>query len=94
MLSRRLCAGLAVAGLAAIGVAAAPTPAEAWWRGGWCCGFGATGIRAASTPGLLPAAARLLCAASGLLPAAAGVDTRALAGDNMGTWPLGVRRGW
>ena len=40
MLSKRLCAGLAVAGLAAIGVAAAPTPAEAWWRGGWCCGFG------------------------------------------------------
>ena len=40
MLSKRLCAGLAVAGLAAIGVAMAPTPAEAWWRGGWCCGFG------------------------------------------------------
>ena len=40
MLSKRLCAGLAVAAFAAIGVAAAPTPAEAWWRGGWCCGFG------------------------------------------------------
>lgn len=30
----------AVLGLAAIGVAAVPGKAEAWWRGGWCCGVG------------------------------------------------------
>jgi hypothetical protein len=37
---RRVMAGCAIAGLAAIGVAAAPQPAHAWWRGGygWCCG--------------------------------------------------------
>jgi hypothetical protein len=40
MWSRRLAAGVALAGLVAIGVAAKPTPAEAWWRGGWCCGVG------------------------------------------------------
>jgi hypothetical protein len=37
---RSLGAALAVAGLVGIGIAAAPTPAEAWWRGGWCCGVG------------------------------------------------------
>lgn len=40
MMSKRLCAGLALAGLVAIGVIAKPAPAEAWWRGGWCCGVG------------------------------------------------------
>lgn len=39
-LSRRLGAIAAVAGLAAVGVASLPHPAEAWWRGPWCCGIG------------------------------------------------------
>jgi hypothetical protein len=30
----------AVIGLVAIGVTAMPGKAEAWWRGGWCCGVG------------------------------------------------------
>jgi hypothetical protein len=39
---RRIIAGCAVVGLATIGVAAAPQPAHAWWRGGygWCCSVG------------------------------------------------------
>lgn len=39
---RRIMAGCAVVGLATIGVAAAPQPAHAWWRGGygWCCSVG------------------------------------------------------
>ena len=40
MLNPRLGALAAVAGLAAIGIAALPGKAEAWWRGGWCCGIG------------------------------------------------------
>lgn len=39
-LSRRLGAIAAVAGLAAVGVASLPHPAEAWWRGPWCCTVG------------------------------------------------------
>jgi hypothetical protein len=39
-LSRRLGAIAAVAGLAALGVASLPHPAEAWWRGPWCCTIG------------------------------------------------------
>jgi len=35
---RKLGVVLATAALAAIGVAALPGKAEAWWRGGWCCG--------------------------------------------------------
>jgi hypothetical protein len=38
--NRRLGALLAVAGLAAIGITALPGEANAWWRGGWCCGVG------------------------------------------------------
>jgi hypothetical protein len=30
----------AVLGLVAIGVTAMPGKADAWWRGGWCCGVG------------------------------------------------------
>jgi len=38
---RRLAGAGALLGLVAIGTAAAPTPANAWWRGGgWCCGVG------------------------------------------------------
>jgi hypothetical protein len=39
---RRVMAGCAMLGLAAVGVTAAPQPAHAWWRGGygWCCGVG------------------------------------------------------
>ena len=37
---KRLMAGVALAGLVAIGVTAKSAPAEAWWRGGWCCGVG------------------------------------------------------
>jgi hypothetical protein len=38
---RRLMAGCAMLGMAAIGVTAAPGSAHAWWRGGgWCCGVG------------------------------------------------------
>jgi hypothetical protein len=38
---RRVMAGCAMLGLAAIGVTAAPQQAHAWWRGdGWCCGVG------------------------------------------------------
>jgi hypothetical protein len=37
-ISGRIDAGLVLAGLVGVGVAAAPTPAQAWWRGGWCCG--------------------------------------------------------
>ena len=39
----RLSALLAVLGLAVVGIAAAPVPAQAWWRGGWgwgCCRVG------------------------------------------------------
>ncbi|MEJ0016431.1 MAG: hypothetical protein WDN25_07655 [Acetobacteraceae bacterium] len=35
---RQLSAGLGVAGLVGLGLVAMPAPAEAWWRGGWCCG--------------------------------------------------------
>ncbi len=38
--SRRLRVVFAVVGLAALLVAALPGKAEAWWRGGWCCGVG------------------------------------------------------
>ena len=38
--NRRLGAMAAIAGLAAVGIAALPGKAEAWWRGGWCCGVG------------------------------------------------------
>jgi len=38
--TKRLGALAAVVGLAAVGVAAIPSKAEAWWRGGWCCGVG------------------------------------------------------
>ncbi|HUB16392.1 MAG TPA: hypothetical protein VMB34_30905 [Acetobacteraceae bacterium] len=37
---RRMVAGCGMLGLAAVGVAAAPQPAEAWWHGGWCCAVG------------------------------------------------------
>ena len=40
MWTKRLAVGAALAGLVAIGVMAKPSPAEAWWRGGWCCGVG------------------------------------------------------
>jgi len=39
-LSRRLGVIAAVAGMAMVGVASLPRPAEAWWRGPWCCGIG------------------------------------------------------
>ena len=38
--SRRLGAALAIAGVATIGIMALPGKAEAWWRGGYCCGVG------------------------------------------------------
>jgi hypothetical protein len=37
---KRFGAMAAVLGLVAIGVAAMPGKAEAYWRGGWCCGVG------------------------------------------------------
>ena len=37
---RRFGALAAVVGLVALGVTAMPGKAEAWWRGGWCCGVG------------------------------------------------------
>ncbi len=38
---RSVMEGCAMLGLAAIGVTAAPRPANAWWaRGGYCCGVG------------------------------------------------------
>jgi hypothetical protein len=37
---RRILAGCGMLGLAAVGVAAAPQPAHAWWHGGWCCTVG------------------------------------------------------
>ena len=40
MRNRRLGGLLAVAGLAAVGITALPGEANAWWRGGWCCGVG------------------------------------------------------
>jgi hypothetical protein len=95
----RLGAVLAVIGLAGVGTAALPAPAEAWWRGGWCCGVG-VGIlvppvvfappNLCATAGLLPAAGGLLPAAGGVLPAAARVDPAALAGGLLGSRPLGL----
>jgi hypothetical protein len=38
--NRRLGAVLAAAGLAVIAITALPGKAEAWWRGGYCCGIG------------------------------------------------------
>ena len=37
-INRGLSASLVLAGLMGVGVAATPAPAQAWWRGGWCCG--------------------------------------------------------
>ena len=38
---KRIAATCAVLGLATIGVAAVPAPANAWWYNhGWCCGVG------------------------------------------------------
>jgi hypothetical protein len=37
---RKLGIVAATAALAVVGIAALPTKAEAWWRGGWCCGVG------------------------------------------------------
>jgi hypothetical protein len=40
---KRVAAAGTLLGLVAIGTAVAPTPANAWWRGGgygWCCGVG------------------------------------------------------
>jgi hypothetical protein len=38
--SRRLGVIAAVAGMAMVGVASLSRPAEAWWRGPWCCRVG------------------------------------------------------
>ena len=40
--SRRLAATCAILGLATVGIAAAPKPANAWWyhHYGYCCGWG------------------------------------------------------
>jgi hypothetical protein len=38
--SKRLASLAGFLALAAVGVAAMPGKAEAWWRGGWCCGIG------------------------------------------------------
>ena len=38
-ISKRLGSMAAIAGLAAIGIAAAPHDAKAWWRGGWRVGI-------------------------------------------------------
>ena len=40
IVARRLSALAALAALVGIGVTALPGHAEAWWRGGWCCGVG------------------------------------------------------
>lgn len=37
---KRFVTAAAMLGLVAIGATAAPQKAEAWWRGGWCCGVG------------------------------------------------------
>jgi hypothetical protein len=37
---KRVGAVAAVLALAAVGTAATPGKAEAWWRGGWCCAIG------------------------------------------------------
>jgi hypothetical protein len=38
---KRLASAAALLGLVAIGTAAAPKPANAWWaHGGWCCSVG------------------------------------------------------
>jgi hypothetical protein len=37
---KRIGALAAVIGLVGLGVTAVPGKAEAWWRGGWCCGVG------------------------------------------------------
>ena len=39
-LPRRLAGIAGLLTLAAIEVVATPGSAEAWWRGGWCCGVG------------------------------------------------------
>ncbi len=38
--SKRIAATCAILGLATIGIAAAPQPANAWWRGGYGYGYG------------------------------------------------------
>ena len=37
--SKRIAATCAILGLATIGIAAAPQPANAWWRGGYGYGY-------------------------------------------------------
>jgi hypothetical protein len=37
---KRLSALAAILGLVALGITAMPGKAEAYWRGGWCCGVG------------------------------------------------------
>lgn len=37
---KRIGALAVLVGLAAFGVTMMPGKAEAWWRGGWCCGVG------------------------------------------------------
>lgn len=97
--SRRLGAVLAIAGVATIGIMALPGKAEAWWRGGFCCGVGFGVVIPpvvvappyyAPAP-VLPTAAHVLRAADCLLrAAAASMDTAALAGRRLGARPLGL----
>lgn len=90
MRNRRLGGLLAVAGLAAVGITALPGEANAWWRGGWCCGVG-IGVVVPPVVVAPPVYAPppVYCAASGLLrPAATGLDPAALARQCLGARAL------
>ena len=94
---RRIMAGCAVVGLATIGVAAAPQPAHAWWRGGygWCCSVGIALPPVVVAPAPVyapppayayPSAPYLLWSTFLLSCPAASLDTGTLGG-----WVLGAR---
>ena len=87
----RLGAVLAITGLAIAGTAAAPAPAQAWWRGGWCCGVGigvfVPPIVVAPPVYAPPPAYYPPPVASS---ATAGVDPTALARRLLGARPLGL----
>lgn len=98
MWGKRLAVGPALAGLVAIGVTAKPAPAEAWWRGGWCCGVGIgivlPPVVVAPPPAYYPPPA-YCAAAPGILSAApASLGITALARQRVGAWPLGLIRLW
>lgn len=51
---RRIVAGCGMLGLAAVGVAAAPQPARAWWHGGWSVGIALPPVVVAPAPVYVP----------------------------------------